>query len=286
MQRFLAHRHLVDMEVYTDGSKGDSGVGAGFGIIANRPGNGFSGRQLNAMASVFTAELAAIKLALIMLKTYDNRSCVIYSDSRSALQAIQRIRSPIKLVREIIELIETLLRQRVNVSFCWIPSHIGIEGNELADKAAKRAASRGAVYNQEIPEADLKACIKRRIKQKWAESWQNISDNRKLREIQPTLKRKVPNLNRKDAIKITRLRIGHTRLTHGFLLNGEDKPECIECEEDLTVQHILMECGNHALDRMQFFEPRDTPMSVLLSNEEYVNKVIGFLHRIELYKEI
>ena len=38
------------------------------------------------------------------------------------------------------------------------------------------------------------------------------------------------------------MRIGHTRLTHSFLLSGDDLPECRTCQCPLTVKHILVEC--------------------------------------------
>ena len=41
---------------------------------------------------------------------------------------------------------------------------------------------------------------------------------------------------------IARLRIGHTRLTHSFLLSCDDLPECGTCQCLLTVKHILVEC--------------------------------------------
>ena len=41
---------------------------------------------------------------------------------------------------------------------------------------------------------------------------------------------------------IHRLRIGHTRLTHSYLLSGTDQPECSACHCPLTVKHILIEC--------------------------------------------
>ena len=93
-------------------------------------------------------------------------------------------------------------------------------------------------------------------------------------------------------MKITRLRIGHTRLTHGYHLIGGDQPECIECSWDeddpqyLTVEHILMECGNYALDRLNFFDPVDISLTQLLTEQQYVEKVIGFLKQAELYNHI
>ena len=41
---------------------------------------------------------------------------------------------------------------------------------------------------------------------------------------------------------IDRLRIGHTFLTHSYLLAGGDQPECATCQCPLTVKHILIEC--------------------------------------------
>ena len=43
-------------------------------------------------------------------------------------------------------------------------------------------------------------------------------------------------------VLLNRLRIGHTRLTHSYLLSGDDLPECGTCQCPLTVKHILVEC--------------------------------------------
>ena len=43
---------------------------------------------------------------------------------------------------------------------------------------------------------------------------------------------------------LNRLCIGHTRLTHSFLLSGDDLPECGTCQCPLTVKHILVECAD------------------------------------------
>ena len=292
LQLFRQHRHDVDMEIYTDGSKSDTGVGAGFGIVSPVPGRGFSSRGLHPMSSVFTAELYAIKLALMSLAIYENTSCVLYTDSRSALQAIMKLGSPNKLVQEIRKIVKLLEVKAITVIFCWIPSHVGIAGNESADEAAKNAAQGGTIHRQEAPASDIIAYVKTKIKERWQDTWSNIQDNRKLRAIQPTTKRTIFKLSRRDQIKITRLRIGHTRLTHGHLLIAQDKPICVECtwdEDDpvyLTVQHILLECGNYYLDRIPYFDPTQVCMKQLLGEQRFVEQVILFLHQCELYNKI
>jgi len=49
-------------------------------------------------------------------------------------------------------------------------------------------------------------------------------------------------LSRRDSVLLDRLRINHTRLTHSFLLSGDDSPECGTCQCLLTVKHIRVEC--------------------------------------------
>ena len=321
VQNFRAHRHDVDIEVYTDGSKTSNGVGSGFGVMRHIPGGIFVGKVLHPMSSVYTAELYAIKMALLVLKVYSGKSCVIYSDSRSALQAIQKLGTSNKLVQEICEQYVYLLQKNIKVLFCWIPSHIGIEGNESADKAAKSAANNeinisqdamnlttllknrikdkweeaaqgGLVHRTEVSASDIKAHIKSKFKEEWQEAWRNTMVSQKLRKIQPTLKKPQISLCRKDSIKLTRLRIGHTRLTHGYLLHGEDRPICLECtydEEDpvyLTIEHILMECGNYAMDRLPFFDLTNISIQKLFSDQEHAEKVINFFKSCELYKNI
>ena len=38
------------------------------------------------------------------------------------------------------------------------------------------------------------------------------------------------NLKRSDQVVISRSRFGHSKLTHAYLLKGEQQPECIFCE--------------------------------------------------------
>jgi len=94
-------------------------------------------------ASIFTAELQAIFCCLVTIVDLQNQSIkrlfLILSDSLSSLQAIQNIHSDHPLVQRVHLLLHTLTNTLEEITFIWIPSHIGIEGNERIDQAAKQA---------------------------------------------------------------------------------------------------------------------------------------------------
>ena len=51
---------------------------------------------------------------------------------------------------------------------------------------------------------------------------------------------------------LARLRIGHTRLTHSFLMSGEYQPYCDDCLLPLTVRDLLVECPSLVELRQRF----------------------------------
>jgi len=60
-------------------------------------------------------------------------------------------------------------------------------------------------------------------------------------------------MSRCHSVLLNRLRIGHSRLNHSYLLSGDDPPTCQSCEIPLTVKHILVECRNLHDIREKYF---------------------------------
>ena len=89
--------------------------------------------------------------------------------------------------------------------------------------------------------------------------------------------------NRKDDVKLTRLRIGHSRLTHKHYLLNEDSPECIPCHCPLTVKHILIECIDTADIRRQYFNCEDLKT---LFKSVAGDTILAFLSDIHLIDKI
>ena len=62
------------------------------------------------------------------------------------------------------------------MEICWVSAHIGIDGNERADKAAKSATERPA-----LPPADYISVAKKRMGEKWNTVW--VKANTKMKSI-------------------------------------------------------------------------------------------------------
>ena len=90
------------------------------------------------------AEMVAIIMALTYLIDIPQSifRILICVDSRSVLQSIRFYNgnSHNPLLHEICHLIHVLICKGSDLTFCWVPSHCGIRGNELADKCAKIGA--------------------------------------------------------------------------------------------------------------------------------------------------
>ena len=286
--QFLEHssQHHDAVSVYTDGSKSPDGVGSA--AVFN---DKIIKRKLPSRCSSFTAEVYAALLAVkeIYYSTSKGQRYIIYSDSTSVLFSFKQLWPPHPLVQEVQDWLVLLhSRKRAKVCFCWVPGHVGIVGNEAADKASKSAAAGlqqpSAVS---IPHGDFKEIIHAHVMKNWQQRWSSLRDNTKLKGIHPQIKKwdssNCPN--RRDGVILTRLRIGHTRVTHGFLMTSGDErqvPFCHSCQTAITVQHILTDCANFTQER-RHCGLTGKSMSDLLGESCTVSNLMRFLKLLNLY---
>ena len=78
----------------------------------------------------------------------------------------------------------------------------------------------------------------------------------KFYEILPKLSDKLLSFcnTRKGNTALNRLHIGHSYLTHSFILRKEEDPVSVACNTVLTVKHILIECADLLEVRKKYFE--------------------------------
>jgi kelch-like protein 2/3 len=106
----------------------------------------------------------------------------------------------------------------------------------------------------------------------------------KLHAFRPTVGRTSITMlaKRRDDIVLTRARIGHTYLTHAYLLRGEQIPQCVPCNCVLTVKHILINCIDYAHIRQNFY---DVPDLKTLFEGVSPPQLLNFLKEIDLFKQ-
>ena len=142
--------------------------------------------RLSDFSSVFTAELVAI---LKILQFFEDRppfQLAIFSDSLSALQAIENGDSSSDVVKEILYQLYMYASQGIVFNFIWIPSHVNILGNEMADKFAKQGLKRENVDFALVPDVfDLSDQVLDIIMAKWQEDWSSNSKGRFYFNIEP-----------------------------------------------------------------------------------------------------
>ena len=88
---------------------------------------------------MFTAELRVILPAIKFLIRLPQQEFIVNSDFQRALQSICNSFCSYPVVREIHRWLGVVHNRSKSVTFCWVPGHVGVAGNEQVDRAASAA---------------------------------------------------------------------------------------------------------------------------------------------------
>ncbi|KAI7948635.1 hypothetical protein MJO29_010300 [Puccinia striiformis f. sp. tritici] len=235
--RFVEEQDAHTLLIFTDGSATpEKGLGA-----AATAGEGSSHKQTRLgntdQATNFECELVGILLGLELgqdsMATRQLQTIVILSDSQAA---IRRLSSPTKakpgqyLTLLILNMIETLSTS-VKILIKWCPGHVGLEGNELADKLAGEAC--------ELVDTDPR--IQRSLTSARREAITPLSKKQSpIRAMFPV------------QAALHQLRSGHVKLNF-FLFKCRMimSPVCATCGVVETIEHYLVSCRRFLKARNQ-----------------------------------
>lgn len=261
--------------VYTDGSLDGNNVGCA--IVHKDLKFMF---HLPNICSISTAELYAIYKAVKYTHEHISHDTLIISDSLSSIQSLNDAYSN----NYIVQLIQTsiLTHHTPKIRFLWVPSHMGIDGNEEVDKYARESFTL-PITHIDIPSQNMNTYIKDLNIKTWKTEWTN-TDNNKLRCIKnDTNTLKYTNtLNRREKTVLNRLLIGHCNITHKFIFDKELPPHCHTCDKRLTVEHILVNCNELSIPK-----PGQTLTQILgNTNERAVATLLQYLKENNLLNKI
>ena len=255
--------------IYTDGSANDGTRDGGSAMVVTTgdpldPQTIFSetirGRML---ISSFDEEKEALGAAVRWLEdnTPNNSDKgLICTDSQALTSALA---NDSREVSNITRKLDTLNRE---IIIQWIPSHVGIVGNERADALANEASglkerAKPTTYKSAV------ATIKRTIKDpspshaRTAQVYQKLSRERDEKTL----------LSRRDAVMLARLRSGHSMLLAGYrtLMNPAESTSCPRCEEaNETVEHWLLDFPGTLAARQEIFGRTTVELSILTEDPE------------------
>jgi len=162
-----------------------------------------------------------------------NNTFIIVSDSLSSLNAISHPSPSHPLISRIHLHLNTCAATYISIVFVWVPGHADNPGNEKVYKAAKLVTRLPSVSKSSLPSnSDLFLYINNVIRQQWSTKWRNLhTQGNKLAQLKevPTQWPSSNQPTRSQEIILTRLRIGHTRLTHTHLISHLMPLSCPHC---------------------------------------------------------
>ena len=91
---------------------------------------------------------------------------MIFPDSLSALQALGKLKTDHPVLVQIQELLHKINADQKKIVFMWVTGHVGIRGNEAADRGAKEALDKKPTADL-MPFSDLEHLTAKYAYQIW-----------------------------------------------------------------------------------------------------------------------
>lgn len=257
------------------------------------------GRRISNGSSVLAAELMAILWALWWIEEASPREALICSDSAAALETLRAGKSEARpdIVNDILSGFYRV-GFACNITFCWVPGHAGVLGNEQADYIAKDSLGREIDIYIPLGRVELRERVKECLIKEWQNGWEKEIKGRHYFSIQPKVRKKCfcTFPSRRDSVKLCRLRLGHCGLNYFLHIIGKHISGLCECGNMETIGHVFLECRKYNVERRTLFcKLAEIGLKVFSvtslfghsdKHKQISEAVIQFLHETGLYLRI
>ena len=216
----------------------------------------------DSVATVYTGELYGTLMALRIANTYPGaKRVVVFTDNQASLLAIQnpKNQSGQSILIQIVTLINALRAEGIAMEFRWIPAHIGVEGNEEADKRAKEAtgwSGKGVIPPPPLIQtintifaAAVRASAHKAIMKDWGRRWAAETRGRSTYKLTPIPTSKILSLHDKVGKPISSMiiqlrteKIGLRKFLYSRGVPGIEDEGCGCGLGQQTVMHVLLMC--------------------------------------------
>jgi hypothetical protein len=143
----------------------------------------------------------------------------------------------------------------------WVPAHLGLMGNEQADRLSKLAAADGVPNDFKPFYSDFLPKFKITCFNHWIQHFNKKSKDKGIwyKIIQPEPPRvpwfNDPSIKRSYIKLVSRLRSGnYPSAKFAYLMKKSQSDKCLVCNKLEDVQHLLMECVKNKDQRASFMK--------------------------------
>ena len=311
----IQHNNILDTfrgtnttTIYTDASSVSNGKGIGIGLIAKSfSENGTNSRTTHETTLnigpgqlVYNGELEGVTLAIEHASriAIAGQSFHVYSDNQAGLY---RLRTPSDKPGQdcqirAIAAAKQIVAKGASITLNWVPGHTDIEGNEDADRLAKRA-TKEQPSTERTSLAMLGLWIKKTKMNEWNTALEKHSRKARAKRLRnpnpssymaifpwkPATRVQIPTpTNRTTASAYYQLKIGHGYFkAYLFKRNRSADYRCI-CGREETPEHLLLYCPEYGDLRRALQEqlPCTTTITLplLLHTNIGIEKTLPFLN--------
>ncbi|XP_075535073.1 uncharacterized protein LOC142570587 [Dermacentor variabilis] len=164
-------------------------------------------------------------------------------DSRAALHMLARADQGPPLIQRLLRKMRGVCEQGCDLVLQWVPSHIGVHGNEEADRLAKAAHTAPVPRSLVVTPFDV-------ARHTVAGMLRARHPDARVASGNPPRLLPQKGLHRRARALLLRLRIGcYLTAERTHRLQGTGSPFCLKCADVEDLEHVLLRCPAYAAQR-------------------------------------
>ena len=221
----------------------------------------------------------------------------IFSDNQAAIQRIQNTKpGPGQhLALKCQEIMVTLKNKGATPHIHWVPGHEDIQGNEIADKAAKTESKYSNLTYSECftSFSYVKRKIKAKAMENWTQHWKKANKGQHYSQFEENssfhVKEILKSTDRLSFSTFVQMKLRHDYFkSYLFRLLKYDFKKCHEnCDKNQTPEHLLTACQHFKSEQSELknqLRKVNLPHSakVLFTTKEGIKTVLQFLKKTKV----